>query len=323
MGTAPPKGSSTAGFFSSSKRLALTVGPAVDVNAVGGYPIDMRVKAKVAEWPPDWAPSLDGHYVSLIQYGLGCYERFLAGDGEVWLETALAAGRHLVAKQETDGSWLNSFSVPHTFSLKAPWRCGMAQGEAASLLVRLSLTTGEEVFAQTARAALAPLSRSSANGGVSASLEGAPWPEEFPTQPSSFVLNGAMFAWWGLRDVAVGLGDAAARDAFEAGVDALAANLWRFDTGTWSLYCLYPHPVRPVASSFYHALHIEQLKAMDILAPRPEFSVMETRWERYLQSRRLRWLAFSRKALFRLMVPRNRLLANRLPWSEVPTDASA
>jgi heparosan-N-sulfate-glucuronate 5-epimerase len=282
----------------------------------------MRAKATVAEWPPGWAPSLDGHYVSLIQFALGCYERFLGGEEEVWLQTALAAGRHLVAKQEPDGSWLNNLSVPHTFSLGAPWRCGMAQGEAASLLVRLFLTTGEEVFARAARAALAPLSRSSANGGVSASLEGAAWPEEFPTQPSSFVLNGAMFGWWGLRDVAVGLGDEEAARAFETGVETLAANLWRFDTGGWSLYCLYPHPVRPVASSFYHALHIEQLKAMNVLAPRPEFSEMQARWQAYFESSRLRWLAFSRKVLFRLMVPRNRLVANRLPWLEGPSRAS-
>ncbi len=321
IGSGPPRGSATAGFFSSAKRLSLPVGPAVVAGAVRGYPIDLRAKAAVAEWPPSWTPSLDGHYVSLVQFALGCYERFLAGEGEDWLQAASAGGRHLVDKQEADGSWLNTFSVPHTFSLKAPWRCGMAQGEAASLLVRLALTTGDEQFADAARAALAPLSRSSSEGGVSAFLDGAPWPEEFPTRPSSYVLNGAMFAWWGVHDVAVGLDDPAAAQAFETGMDTLAANLSRFDTGKWSLYCLYPHPVPPVASSFYHALHIEQLKAMNMLAPRPEFTEMQARWEGYLESSRLRWLAFSRKALFRLIVPRNRLLANRLPWSEPATDA--
>jgi hypothetical protein len=198
----------------------------------------------------------------------------------------------------------------------------MAQGEAASLLVRLYLTTAEEAFASAALRALAPLSQPSTNGGVCAFLEGARWPEEFPTRPPSFVLNGAMFAWWGVRDVAVGLGDREAGHFFETGADTLAANLWRYDTGKWSLYSLYPHPVRPVASSFYHALHIEQLRAMNMFAPRLQFPEMQRRWERYVESKRLRWLAFSRKALFRLVVPRNRLLASRLRWLDAPSSAS-
>lgn len=310
------RGAGTAGFFSSARRLTLPLGPSLDPRAVRGYPIDMRVKAHLPQWPPEWVASLDGHYVPLVQFGIGCYERFLAGEGEVWLQTAAAVGRHLVAKQEDDGSWLNRDPFRHTFLLDAPWRCGMAQGQAASLLVRLFLTTDELAFADAARSALSPLARPREHNGVCALLDGAPWPEEYPTNPPSFVLNGAMFAWWGLRDVAVGLGDETAAVAFEAGVDALAANLWRFDTGHWSLYCLYPLPIQSIASSFYHALHISQLQAMNILAPRPEFTAMQKRWVTYFGSRRLRWVAFARKALFRLIIPRNRLLADRLPWTQ-------
>ena len=39
------------------------------------------------------------------------------------------------------------------------------------------------------------------------------------------------------------------------------------------------------------------------------------RWAAYGTSRLDRWRAFAGKALFRLIVPRNRLLAGRLPWS--------
>ena len=83
---------------------------------------------------------------------------------------------------------------------------------------------------------------------------------------------------------------------------------WR-GTGYWSLYCLRRYPLPPVASSFYHALHITQLEAMQRLSPRPQLESTRARWMEYSASPPLRRRAFSQKVLFRLVVPRNRLLA--------------
>ena len=295
--------------------MSLPLGSASDPQRVRGYPIDFRVKAQTALWPPKSIGNPADDYVSVAQYGLGCYERWIAGEGDAWLEAALAVGGYLLRMQQLDGSWLNQLAFSHTFPLRAPWRCGMAQGEAASLLVRLHLETAEPAFAEAANRALQPLSRPRVRGGVCAWLNGARWPEEYPTDPPSFVLNGAIFAWWGIRDVGVGLGDSAVAADFEAGVDTLAANLHRFDTGRWSIYSLYPHPLKPVASSFYHALHITQLEAMQRLSPRPEVEAVRARWVRYLESAAHRRRALAEKVLFRLVVPRNRILGHRLPWS--------
>jgi heparosan-N-sulfate-glucuronate 5-epimerase len=305
----------SAGFFSSDKRLVLPLGTAAVPHAVRGYPLDFRIKAQSLRWPPDGLKSPSDRYVPLAQYGLGCYERYLMGEGEAWLAAALRVGRYLVQHQEPDGSWLNRLAFTHTFPLAAPWCCGMAQGEAASLLVRLHLETREARFAEAARDGLAPLWRSRQDRGVCAELNGHLWPEEYPTDPPSFVLNGAIFAWWGMRDVAVGLADERARQGFSAGIEALASNLDHFDAGYWSLYCLYRHPMQVVASSFYHTLHITQLEAMQALAPRPVFEETRKRWIRYRSARTLRWNAFARKVAFRLFVPRNRLLANGLRHS--------
>lgn len=306
---------SNAGFFSSASRLVLVRGPAVDVTGVRGYPIDMRVKAQSPQWPLQGMSSPADEYVAVAQFGLGCYERYLAGEGEVWLAAAKQVGEFLLDSQKSDGSWLNLAPFLHTYPLRPPWACGMAHGQAASLLVRLHLETGDDRYAQAARKGLEPLVRPTAQGGVCANLDGAPWPEEYPTEPASFVLNGAIFAWWGMRDVGVGLGDDDASRWFETGVDDLAANLHRFDTGSWSLYSLYPHPVAPIASSFYHALHISQLEVMHELSPRPELQATARRWATYFESASLRRLALARKVLFRLVVPRNRLLGSRLPWT--------
>jgi hypothetical protein len=295
--------------------MTLPLGPAFDSDSVRGYPIDMRVKAQTPQWPPSEADRLADDFVSLAQYGLGCHERWLGGEGEVWLDGALAVGRFLLDNQEADGSWLNRMPFTHTFPLRAPWRCGMAQGEAASLLVRLHLQTGEQAFADAAQLALAPLRRPSAQGGACAWLDGAPWPEEYPTTPPSYVLNGAIFAWWGMHDVGRGLGDSGAASAFQTGVDTLASHVDRFDTGWWSVYSLYPHPIKPISSSFYHTLHITQLEAMQRLAPRPSTEAARQRWAKYRESPGLRRRALAEKIAFRLVVPRNRLLGHRLPWA--------
>ena len=62
------------------------------------------------------------------------------------------------------------------------------------------------------------------------------------------VLNGAIFSLWGYYDVWKATDDEGARAAFEDGVSTLASNLERWDTGYWSRYDLYPHPVVNVAS---------------------------------------------------------------------------
>jgi hypothetical protein len=301
-----------AGFFSSSRTFFLPVGRNIDPDAVRGYPIDMRVKADSLDvrGPTDAPPN--GLHVVTAQYGLGCYERWLSGDGEQWLQAAVEVARHLIRIQEDDGSWTHRIDLPHTFPLRAPWRSAMAQGEAASLLVRAFQETGEESFAAAARAALVPMSKLRVEGGVCARLDGDVWLEEYPTDPPSYVLNGAIFALWGVRDVAVGLQDDAAKDAFARGSNALAANLGRFDTGWWSLYSLFPHPVRNVASSFYHDLHVNQLTAMQQLCPRVEFQTTCAQWAQYSRSSIDRRRAFAAKAGFRLLVPRRGRLIGRV-----------
>ena len=118
---------------------------------------------------------------------MGCYERYLSGEGEEWLAAALGAGDYLLAEQEPDGrhagGWLHRFPMRHTFRLPVPWLSGMAQGEAASLLVRLFLETDADRYAEAARRALRPLRRLSAEGGVQARLGDGPFPEEYPTSP--------------------------------------------------------------------------------------------------------------------------------------------
>jgi peptidoglycan/xylan/chitin deacetylase (PgdA/CDA1 family) len=286
----------------------------------GSY-IDFRFKAALPQWPPHWlAPLSQQLHVATIQWGLGAYERFVSGEGEEWLNAAVEAGEHLLSLQHRggphDGGWRHFFAMPHTYRIDPPWLSAIAQGEAASLFVRLHLQTGEERFAEAARRALKPMSVSVTDGGVLAELDSEPFVEEYPTTPRSLVLNGAIFALWGYRDVGAGLRDGEALKRFEALTTALSTNLHRWDTGYWSRYDLYPHPVPNVASPAYHLLHIRQLEVLDRLSSRPAIREATSHFETYRASAACRRKATAEKVAFRLVVPRNAALAHRLPWND-------
>ena len=307
-------------FFSRASVFSVEVGSQVVPGRARGYYVDLGFKATAPSWPPEWLePREDQLHVATIQWALGAYERFLGGQGEEWLGAARDAADYLIADQEADGGWVHRFPMPHTFPLRPPWLSGMAQGEGASLLVRIHAETGEERYADAAIRALRPFAFGVHEGGVRAALGDGPFFEEYPTAVPSLVLNGGIFALWGAYDVGVALGATESTQDWEDGVAALAENLHRWDTGHWSLYDLYPHPIPNIASSAYHALHITQLKAMQLIAPRPEFDSMIERFEGYADSRIEGVRAFARKSSFRLLVPRNSALAFRMPWTRGPS----
>ncbi len=310
------------GLLSSPKNLALPLGRNFNLSdASGGYYIDFRAKAPLAQWPPPGGvanPGL-GLYVVLTQWALGCYEHFIERGDERWLAAATRGSDFLIEAQEgggvLDGGWLHGFDYPHTFPLRAPWVSAMAQGQAASLLIRSYQATGREHYANAAQRALSLVSTPSSRGGAMAMLDGRPFPEEYPTDPPSFVLNGGIFAIWGYHDVGRALGDAAALAAFEHAVDTVASALHRWDTGSWSRYDLFPHPVVNVASPFYHQLHIDQLTALESMSGQRALGEMRSRFEDYAAQRAKRVRALGRKALFRAVVPRSRRLSVLLPWA--------
>jgi len=285
-----------------------------------GYYIDFSVKAEAPEWPPKWLGGVGGQFhVAPVQWGLGALERYFKGDGERWRAAAIDAGDYLIGEQihggARDGAWLHWVPMPHTYGIDPPWSSAIAQGEAASLLVRLHLETGEERFADAATRALRPMLTPVEAGGALADVNDLPFFEEYPTRPPSLVLNGAIFALWGFHDVAEGLGDSETLAWYESGIQGLSSVLERYDTGYWSRYDLYPHPVANIASSAYHLLHINQLSVLGRLTPRPQFDKIRLRFEGYRESRALRSKALGRKIAFRIMTPRNSLLAHRLPWN--------
>lgn len=300
------------GFFSSSQRLRLLPGSRFEESVRRGYYIDLRVKAASPEtWPPAWLRPGYGH-VKLAQFGLGHFELYAVAGEDQGFEMARAVADHLLATQvQVDGSdrggWLHDYAFSFRAPLRPPWLSAMAQGQGASLLSRLFAETGDERYAEGAELALRPMRVSVARGGVLGSIDGVPFLEEYPTQPQSHVLNGGVFALWGVRDVALLAQVAETVDLHKELVAALVATIARWDTGRWSRYDLFPRRPTNVASSFYHQLHISQLNVLHTLYGAREFGELARRFTSYQDRPALRYSAFAQKAAYRLVIPRRKI----------------
>jgi hypothetical protein len=278
------------------------------------YYFDLRHKATMAGPAPAQGMSVlaqltaeraTANPVSIVQFGLGALQMC----DDAWLEAVVATAAWVERELDEAGGLAYRFPMTHTFPLDPPWYSSMAQGEAASFLLRAACVLDESRLVEIAAHAASPLLDPSA-GLIVETPEGAVL-EEYPTATPSFVLNGWITSLWGLRDVAEAPVDAelarAAASAFESGVDTLAArvHLYRSALG-WSRYDLYPHPLINVASPMYHRVHITHLRTMHEIAPRPAFPPMIAEWERAAASPLARGVAVTRKVAFRVVRPRSR-----------------
>src|SRR5215208_4007507 len=158
----------------------LAIGPNVQQGAMRGYYIDFRGKVDSPQWPPPWFPWPGFHrFMGVSQWGLGAFERYVEGEGEQWLEAAATAAAHVVGEQEPEGSaaggWFEPRGHVHTFHTEAPWLSAMAQGQCASLLVRVGLELGDNRLLDAALKGLRPMRVPTAAGGVQAVLDGGPF----------------------------------------------------------------------------------------------------------------------------------------------------
>jgi len=247
-----------------------------DASAIRGYYIDFRAKttSPSAGAPERLLPA------GLAQLALGWWERSLAGEAG-----AADAFRHTCAVLEDraerrDGHLLWPYDiVVRKYPFAWPPYSALAQAQAASVFVRAYLLSGDDNDAELARRASRSLVDDSF-GLVSRTVNG-PVLEESAGEPPSHILNGWIYALWGLRDVAVALEDDPAAAMYEASLGCLRQTIDRYDVGWWTRYSLYPHTLPDLAKPFYHRLHVDQLGILHRLTGFADFDEIAHRWRAY------------------------------------------
>ena len=243
--------------------------------------------------------------IAIAQYGLGRVNAWTvsgaAEDRDAWIAAADWLAANMRPNRQGVHVWMHDFSWPYRQWLEAPWYSGLAQGSGLSLLVRAARATRHEKYAAAAHRAFEPLGMDVADGGVQVTdRTGDVWIEEYLVHPPSHILNGFIWALWGVLDYAEWSGRAAACQLWARAIGTLTRRLAEFDTGWWSLYESRHEGREMLASQYYHTLHITQLRVMHRLTRIASFGRFADRFQTYLDRPGSRAFAFARKAVFKL-----------------------
>jgi heparosan-N-sulfate-glucuronate 5-epimerase len=227
--------------------------------------------------------------VTIAQYALYSHERMSRGvDGSH--EAFRAQARYLAERQRADGSYVYDVRFPE-YGVEPGFICAMAQGTAASVLVRAFAVTGDARYREAARRAAEPLKKDVSAGGAAFIRGGYAFFEEIASERPCHILNGHLFACFGIYDLArFGLADTQLRSVHERSMETLLRWLPRYEHRGWSYYHLAERDggARHLAHISYHQLHVAQLYVYAVMTGRADFRATAARWENALRDVRTR-----------------------------------
>ncbi len=244
--------------------------------------------------------------IAIAQYALANYNLFKRTGETRYLEKFISNSRWLLEQLAPTSYgtylWATHFDFEYYRTLKAPWYSGLAQGQGLSVLARAYAETGDSAFLDASHRVFESLCLPVNQGGaLYHDPDGHVWIEEYIIDPPTHILNGFLWALWGVYDYVLLTGEPAARELFESCVHTITRYLPAYDSGFWSYYELTPQRIKSIASPFYHRLHIVQLNIMHRMTGITAFESCADRWQRYLSNRLYGTAALLYKVCFKLM----------------------
>ncbi len=233
----------------------------------------------------------EGHYhaIRISQFALHLHERWCVKNDEAAREDFLKQAIWLRDNQETQpiaGMYRFNFPWPK-YGARAGWVSAMAQGEAISTLLRAEHVSPGKGFADAAWRAAEPFRYDIPSGGVVWRNGSNIFFEEVANVNAPHILNGCIFALWGLWELWVSSPQAWQGELVERCVETLRRWLPLYDTGWWTLYSLMRNPTgrSHLATLKYHAFHIAQMKILGAMFDEPDFTKAADRWTSYIDER--------------------------------------
>jgi hypothetical protein len=235
--------------------------------------------------------------VTVAQFSLTQYGMFLRGItpdlAKFW-----AGVNKILELQNADGSFPYDFDFWYYLNpdyFHAPWTSAMAQGQCLSVLARAWQLAGDRKYIEAGNRSFDFLRKRVIDGGDSddlssldPSLSSYIFAEEYPAVPSSYTLNGFMFAVLGVYDWSQISPKSSyqrlAQVYFTQFVRTLDRILQYYEVGGWSAYDLghitYHHS--PLMFSNYHAIHIYELHALYSITNDSVLKDYEMLWRSYV-----------------------------------------
>lgn len=234
----------------------------------------------------DSAGTLQHHPVAMVQYALAALGGFTRTSDPLYLQRAIVNAKKLIEGAELDDAGMLWFPYrfPYRYydvTMPVPWWSCMAQGQALSLFCRLARTLPSEpqwrALADQAFASFSGWRRLGAPWITTIDSHGLLWFEEYAGDVEPLlVVNGHVFALYGLYDYAMLTGSDAASDMFDGGATTIIRSFDRFRVeGGVSYYCLRSgYCQRPEwQNESYHPIHIQQLQMLGKMTGDTQFEV--------------------------------------------------
>ena len=171
-----------------------------------------------------------------------------------------------------------------------------------SLLLRAYHHSNNEKYKKKALEAYKSFEISTDQGGVIfKDTQGYEWIEEYIISKPTHILNGFIWALFGVYDLWKFTGNKSAKIFYLSCLRTLNDNLYRYDIGYWSKYEMTEYKIRMIASPFYHDLHITQLLILNKITNNNLFYDMANKWLIYKKYRWNRIKAIIEKSVFKLL----------------------
>jgi D-glucuronyl C5-epimerase-like protein len=178
---------------------------------------------------------------------------------------------------QKDGKWEWDSDVPLR-NIKAPWISGLTQSLGISILLREYQLENNQAYLDAAGKALAWMGKSVQEGGIASRQANGVWYEEYPdAEHPSHVLNGHMWALFGIWDFYRVTRDPVAKQMFDDGISVLQAEIGRYDVKDWSVYA-QTNRVDLVVGQ-YQQFIVEQLRVLYAITAIGIFRETADRWE--------------------------------------------
>lgn len=277
----------------------------MDTNSVQGYYNDLTKKA-------DWKGESDedGIPVNVLSNGEKIYfpitvAQMALGNYDLWLEKRehdkkymfLKLAQWLKANQNDIGAWNNHWNFTRPSALTN--YSAMAQGEGISTFARAYQLNKDKTFVESAEKAFDHMITSVENNGCAYYLNEDIYLEEYPENTRSTVLNGYIFALFGIYDLVLLTRRDDVKEVLKVSLSTLEKNLPIYDAGFWTYYDLQ----KTMSSPFYHSLHISLLNALYLLTGREPFKFFSEKWSRYEKNPFYKTKALLTKMLQKLKNP--------------------
>ncbi|MBV9278162.1 MAG: hypothetical protein JOZ97_08010 [Candidatus Eremiobacteraeota bacterium] len=260
----------------------------------------MTWRSDTSAWGEDWAISpfdSDGvlltlggkfyHPSRIAQFALHAHADWSERRSERALRAFRAQAQwlrdHQRAHRGIEGCYPFDFPWPR-YGAACGWISAMAQGEAISVLLRADQMFPKDGYFDAAMRAATPFRMDLRDGGVvSRTTQGDVFFEEVAVEPPAHILNGHIYALWGLWELQRLTQESWLSDLVRDGAQTLCRRLPLYDSGYWSFYHLlaYQGGFRPVATLKYHAFHVAQLRVLAAMCGEQRFEAVANRWEAY------------------------------------------